>query len=498
MQARNSIAKFLTKSRSSRSSIPRHHHSISPAGKARATAPSRITAAAMVKRKRNEPKLATQLEDFEVKLFRALKVAKGFERQRLAKRVREANPDKVERLEREVAVLKVRISMTGSSCPPKPVSLTKCSLPQCLDLHQAAHAILCSHLLKIKGIAESPNLPEQIKPVPKPDITEDERTALHNVTSGLCNRKQVKDVLDEAIMTTCIALRVPMPDKKAKGKVKGKEEQEGQEKEKATKPARPLTDAGKEKNRATPAKSTESDDDAEDTEDSGQEGWEGFGSGQDAEDEEEVEKAISRYDALLGGSSDSEDGDDGDESDDEDRQNSRSATFGRGKSEARGKSDYFSGSSAEEESDEDGEDQGGDAESDEEAEGEDEEAISGSDDSEEEALPPPKKARNRAAAKAAPASNGNSTFLPSLLGGYISGSESEAEDLDDIAPKKNRRGQRARQAIWEKKFKEQAKHLNKPKDSRDSGWDPKRGAVVSYALPNSSHQLVAICPQDHC
>ena len=69
----------------------------------------------MVKRKRNEPKLATQLEDFEVKLFRALKTAKGFERQRLAKRVREAKPDKVERLEREVTVLKVRMA---HSWPP--------------------------------------------------------------------------------------------------------------------------------------------------------------------------------------------------------------------------------------------------------------------------------------------------------------------------------------------------------------------------------------------
>lgn len=62
----------------------------------------------MVKRKRYEPKLDEQLQDLQVKLFRALKTSKGFERQRLAKRVREANPDKVERLEREVAVLKVR------------------------------------------------------------------------------------------------------------------------------------------------------------------------------------------------------------------------------------------------------------------------------------------------------------------------------------------------------------------------------------------------------
>lgn len=69
-------------------------------------------------------------------------------------------------------------------------------------------------------------------------------------------------------------------------------------------------------------------------------------------------------------------------------------------------------------------------------------------------------------------------MLPSLMGGYISGSESDASDID-VAPagRKNRRGQRARQAIWEKKFKDKAKHINQEKAGRDSGWDLKRGAV---------------------
>ena len=52
-----------------------------------------------------------------------------------------------------------------------------------------------------------------------------------------------------------------------------------------------------------------------------------------------------------------------------------------------------------------------------------------------------------------------STFLPSLMaGGYWSGSES-AEELKDLEPRKNRRGQRARRAIWEKKFGQGANHL---------------------------------------
>ncbi|KAK5113192.1 hypothetical protein LTR62_003528 [Meristemomyces frigidus] len=65
--------------------------------------------------------------------------------------------------------------------------------------------------------------------------------------------------------------------------------------------------------------------------------------------------------------------------------------------------------------------------------------------------------------------------MPSLLGGYISGdSGSDIEDIDE-APKKNRRGQRARQAIWEQKFGAKANHMQKA--NRNTGWDPKRGAV---------------------
>jgi hypothetical protein len=51
------------------------------------------------------------------------------------------------------------------------------------------------------------------------------------------------------------------------------------------------------------------------------------------------------------------------------------------------------------------------------------------------------------------------SFIPSLtMGGYISGSGSDVEEVD-IAPKKNRRGQRERQQIWEKKYGRNAKHL---------------------------------------
>ncbi|KAI6244499.1 hypothetical protein HI914_07373 [Erysiphe necator] len=88
----------------------------------------------------------------------------------------------------------------------------------------------------------------------------------------------------------------------------------------------------------------------------------------------------------------------------------------------------------------------------------------------------------------------SSTFLPSLIGGYWSGSEESASDLENFAPapKKNRPGQMARRAIAEKKYGKMAKHimlgkssssfpLDKRKPRRDNDWDPKRGAIVDDA-----------------
>ncbi|KAK5019668.1 Bud-site selection protein [Cryomyces antarcticus] len=95
-------------------------------------------------------------------------------------------------------------------------------------------------------------------------------------------------------------------------------------------------------------------------------------------------------------------------------------------------------------------------------------------------LPDPFPKKHKADKEAAPKPN-KSTFLPSLtMGGYWSGSESEPEDDDiDTAPKKNRRGQRARREIAEKKFGTKAKHLQNGSSrvqDRNKGWDPKRGA----------------------
>lgn len=79
--------------------------------------------------------------------------------------------------------------------------------------------------------------------------------------------------------------------------------------------------------------------------------------------------------------------------------------------------------------------------------------------------------------KSPSAAPNSTTFLPSLAMGYWSGSES-AEDLSDEGPtaRKNRMGQQARRALWEKKFGKNANHVKKQPQDRDEGWDARKGA----------------------
>ncbi|KKK17460.1 hypothetical protein ARAM_001083 [Aspergillus rambellii] len=100
--------------------------------------------------------------------------------------------------------------------------------------------------------------------------------------------------------------------------------------------------------------------------------------------------------------------------------------------------------------------------------------------------PPSKKQKSKPSAqKASSAPATSTTFLPSLtMGGYWSGSESEAEDIDHVekpAQRKNRMGQQARRALWEKKYGSGANHLKQQKtkgrNSRDNGWDARKGAT---------------------
>ena len=92
--------------------------------------------------------------------------------------------------------------------------------------------------------------------------------------------------------------------------------------------------------------------------------------------------------------------------------------------------------------------------------------------------PEPRNANIKASAPSKPRST---TFLPTLsMGGYWSGSDEDSDKVEDISEtrsRRNKRGQRARRQIYEKKFGANANHLKKAAESRDHGWDPQKGAV---------------------
>jgi hypothetical protein len=433
----------------------------------------------MPKRKRDEDASVDALFfRFRNDLFHALKIAKAFERQRQAKRLKDpkSTPERKERVEKEIVVLKS------------------------LDLHQTAHAHLCSSLLKIKSVAESEKLPKEIKAgVPKPELTEEEKALLHNVTSALYNRTQVKDVVQKAVGEICKVLGVAVPDKR--GKAPEKERKGSKEVDKSAQ--RNGKESGTKEKGAK--KSIKVEDDSEDQngdydtkrrDKHGKDKADEVGDGEGV-DEEEEERAVSQLDKLLGLESE------------EDEEEEEMLVKGRTKHQTSSKdldpmeitTDDDDGDDEEEDDEDldpmdvasdDGEDgsaseddfQGfsdADQESHESSASDDE----GSFDSESSASsigrPPPAK-KGSASNKAKLSRPTDSTFLPTLMGGYISGSES-ASDVDLAPPRKNRRGQRARQKIWEKKYGEKAKHLEKPAKGRDAGWDLKRGAVDGDSKP---------------
>lgn len=102
--------------------------------------------------------------------------------------------------------------------------------------------------------------------------------------------------------------------------------------------------------------------------------------------------------------------------------------------------------------------------------------------------PQPQPTKKPKQTKEPPAPPTATTFLPSLaMGGYISGSDSDSDpdaEADATQPvRKNRMGQQARRALWEKKYGARANHVKKEKEGakrdRDRGWDVRRGATDS-------------------
>ncbi|PCH40085.1 Bud-site selection protein [Wolfiporia cocos MD-104 SS10] len=100
------------------------------------------------------------------------------------------------------------------------------------------------------------------------------------------------------------------------------------------------------------------------------------------------------------------------------------------------------------------------------------------------------KASNVSKAKDAPAAGSSkarataeSTFLPSLSVGFTRG-DSDASDISDAEAnvadgvRKNRRGQRARRAIWEKKYGKHANHIKKEREA--AARDPRRSKQAKF------------------
>ncbi|KAL7970343.1 Bud-site selection protein, partial [Trichoderma sp. SZMC 28014] len=412
----------------------------------------------MPKRKRSvADTVQSKLEKYRIDIFRALSSAKVFERKRFSTKLREPGITvaKKTRLEREYGVLKS------------------------LDLRQTARHHLHSNLLRIKAVETSEHIPEELRAeVPRPTLSPEEIALQNNVISILCSAASTRHALDRAITDICETLGVPVPtkSKRVRNKRKDTEEQpaDREDEESGEEDVKSSVDSKKKK------KEKERQETAEEESDSESE-FEGFGSDADEprptiEDLEgsDQETAVTKYDDLLGGSSD--------ESEDEFDEELLAKYRGTEQVNLDDISISGSGSEAEDEDEEELE------------------SISGSRspsplptrkpkksaDNDDEPEPEAKKSKKekkeedkkKRAAKAAlkAARPGDSTFLPTLMGGYISGSES-ASDID--APPKKRRGQRARQAIWEKKYGAKAKHLQKEAANGgwDSGWDMKRGAV---------------------
>jgi hypothetical protein len=299
---------------------------------------------------------------------------------------------------------------------------------QTLDLSATARNYLHKSLIKFKAVAESPDLPKAVSS-PAPPIDD---TAKANVIARLCNSNPVKEALPPLLKDVQRALGIEPKDvKEGKKRLRAKDIEKQKQEEQAQLPAK----------KPQPTVEPESGDVS-----MGEPG-----------DESDVEPSVRRklgsasdddfaeFDDRLAGSSDSEDDEESDKMDIKKGKASRAAALRA----ALGDISQLASASPS-------------------------------------PSPSPSPSRSPSPESDSPPAKttkaGTSAFVPSLtMGGYWSGSESEAEDFEDGPPKKNRRGQRARQAIAEKKFGKGAKHLqgqeNAGKNDRNAGWDAKRGAT---------------------
>ncbi|KIY45596.1 Bud-site selection protein, partial [Fistulina hepatica ATCC 64428] len=111
------------------------------------------------------------------------------------------------------------------------------------------------------------------------------------------------------------------------------------------------------------------------------------------------------------------------------------------------------------------------------------------------------KSKSKVTASPMAASKSTSTFLPSLSVGFIrGGSDSEYSDSEakfaDIPERKNRRGQRARQAIWARKYGKNANHVKKEQAVGSGGAVAGRGRGRGKSQ-REGHRRSGDLPQPH-
>ncbi|CAL3962793.1 hypothetical protein PZA11_000154 [Diplocarpon coronariae] len=369
-----------------------------------------------------------QLVQSKKMLHRAMKLAKTFERQKLAKRLRiataEGRSEDIARIMREIEALRA------------------------ISVEQATVAHLHKHLLKVKKFAESNLLPDEVmKVIPRPDMTDAMVAASKNVLSGMANMTAVKDAMPQIITRMYIAMGIPPPAVVKKGKAAKKREVKGILKQPNIGNAQRVSSDGKDseledgmkpekraaRNESVPARDKIEMPDSHDL--------------CRGDEDDHSERRLSRYGALIGGSSDEESFD------------GETNAIERKSAQPRKRLSLSVSPSSSSES----------------------VALSESD------IPEPRFLhKDLSRPEVLVTAPKGSTFLPSLNAGYWSGSESSASDFDDAPPptKKNRPGQMARRAIAEKKHGSEANHIKKGLPAvaemgrkKDDGWDAKRGAT---------------------
>ncbi|KAI5814578.1 BUD22-domain-containing protein [Pyronema omphalodes] len=350
-------------------------------------------------------------------VFRALKKVRGHETQKLVKRIKK---DRTDRLEKELEAVK---AIGGE------------------ELHKIAEEHVLRCIGKKKRITLHPLWPKDLT---IPELKKEEEAKM-NVLSRLYGAPAVKEAVTEVLKGVEEAMGIKVEAEAKTTKETADEDntqsEENDKKEKKAKEAnekerkKPVTKAGEE----------DEDDDEEDEEDEEEE-EEGENLPEENLNEDDLwdrlmdpnSKDFAAFEERIGASEDEDEGDD-------DNHDELTRT-----------DDEWSGGSEAEDDDED-----------------------------EKKAPELKKKtlavaaeKPKKATKAAPAPPASSTFLPSLMSGYVSGGDSDpdAEWHEQNAKRgppekkerKNRMGQQARRALWEKKFGARANHVRQQQEKEQA------------------------------